>query len=140
MTSRALAVAALLFSTVTSNAQTQPSEITLSCNGTSKADDQDHPLKNGRLVINLITNTVASFGVVSKIDRIDDAIIFFQGTRTFDGKGVNSTLYTSVSGQIDRITGKADIIIYDYGYKYNDITPIETSSSSHLDLICTRSK
>ena len=139
MKTKALAMAAVLLSIVTARAQT--TEIVLSCNGRSKVDDQEHPLKNGRLVINLSTNTVASFGVVSKIDRIDDAIISFQGKRTFDDKGENSTLYTSLSGQIDRITGKADIIVYDYGYKYNGISPpIETSSSSHLDLICTSTK
>lgn len=136
-----LAVVALLLSTVTTSAQTQTNEITLSCNGTSKVDDQEHPLKNGRLVINLSNNTVASFGVVSKIDKIHDAIISFQGTRTFDSGGENSTLYTSISGQIDRVTGKADIMIYDYGYKHTDISPpIETSSSSHLDLICAPPK
>jgi hypothetical protein len=134
MKTKAIAMAAVLLSVVT--ARTQTTEIVLSCNGTSKVDGQEHPLKNGRLVINLSNNTVASFGVVSKIDRIDDAIISFQGMRTFDAKGDNSTLYTSLSGQIDRITGKADIMIYDYGYKYHDITPIETSSTSHLDLIC----
>jgi hypothetical protein len=138
MSKYTLAVGALLLSTVTTNAQAQTNEITLSCNGISKVDDQEHPLKNGRLVINLSNNTVVSFGVVSKIDRIDGAIIFFQGTRTFDGRGENSTLYTSVSGQIDRITGKADIIIYDYGY--TDISQLETSSSSHLYLICAPPK
>jgi hypothetical protein len=139
MSKYTLAVGALLLSTVTTSAQAQTNEITLSCNGISKVDDQEHPLKNGRLVINLSNNTVASFGVVSKIDRIDGAIIFFQGTRTFDGRGENSTLYTSVSGQIDPITGKADIMIYDYGY--TDISPpIETSSSSHLYLICAPPK
>jgi hypothetical protein len=139
MKTKALAMAAALLSIGTARPQT--TEIVLSCNGTSKVDDQDHPLKNGRLVINLSTNTVASFGVVAKIDRIDDAIISFQGKRTFDDKGEHSTLYTSLSGQIDRITGKADIIVYDYGYKYNGISPpIETSSSSHLDLICTPTK
>jgi hypothetical protein len=138
MSRASIAGAALLLSTVATSAQTQTNEITLSCNGTSKVDNQEHPLKNGRLVINLSNNTVASFGVLSKIDRIDDAIISFHGTRTFDSKGDNSTLYTSVSGQIDRVTGKSDIMIYDYGYKYTDISPpIETSSSSHLDLICT---
>lgn len=137
MSTCTLAVIALLLSTTTTSAQAQTNEITLSCNGTSKVDDQEHPLKNGRLVINLSNNTVASFGVLSKIDRIDDAIISFQRMRTFDSKGENATLYTSVSGQIDRITGKADIIIYDYGYKYTNIRPaIETCSSSHLDLIC----
>jgi hypothetical protein len=136
-----LAVIALLLSTGTTSAHTQTNEITLSCNGTSKVDDHEHPLGNGRRVINLSNNTIASFGVLSKIDRIDDAIISFQGTRTFDSKGENATLYTSVTGQIDRITGKTDIMIYDYGYKYTDISPpIERSSSSHLDLICAPTK
>jgi hypothetical protein len=126
----AIAMAAVLLSVVTARAQT--TEIVLSCNGTSKVDDQEHPLRNGRLVINLSNNTIASFGVVSAIDRIDNAIISFQGKRTFDGKGEESTLYTSLSGQIDRITGKAIIMVYDYGYRDN----IETSFSSRLNLIC----
>jgi len=88
--------------------------IALSCNGTTTIDDKDTafrrngyngeaPVKNLRFVINLTKKKITVFGVVFNIDKIDDALISFQGRESEE---------ILVEGSMDRITGSATVIVH----------------------------
>ena len=77
--------------------------LTLSCNGTMKAEDQEepHPITRMGLVVNFDAGVVTGFtGITARIDEFNADSISFKGT-TVNPSGTE----WSVHGIMDRITG-----------------------------------
>src|SRR5262249_32736976 len=77
--------------------------LTLLCNGTMKAEDQEepHPITKMGLVVNFDAGVVTGFtGITARLEEVNANSVSFEGTTTHpSGAG------WSVHGTIDRITG-----------------------------------
>jgi hypothetical protein len=91
----------LLSSTVVSVAQSQTTELTLSCNWKSKDDNAEEPIINMGVVVDLTKKTVTGLAIFANIYNVDDASIFFEGT----DNDPNGSILTIMTGSINRITG-----------------------------------
>lgn len=88
----------------------EPKLITLSCEGTltptygANKPEAPQPLQKTGVVINLDEQTVFFLGYVVPIKSVDGAIINFGGTLIVD-----YGFSTSISGHIDRASGRMDV-------------------------------
>jgi hypothetical protein len=95
----------LLSSTVTSDAQAQTTELTLSCNGKSKDDNTEEPITNMGVVVNFTKKTVTGLAIVANIYKVDDDGISFEGTENGPISS-NGPIQVIFRGDINRITGE----------------------------------
>jgi hypothetical protein len=90
-------------------AQTTEKIINLLCNGTSATNDIQEPANNVRLVVDLTDATVTGFGIITRIDRADDASISFSGKGPLYVRGM--TVGTiSLTGEFDRVSSGLTVI------------------------------
>jgi hypothetical protein len=90
-------------------AQTTEKIINLLCNGTSATNDIQEPANNVRLVVDLTDGTVTGFGIITRIDRADDASISFSGKGPLYVRGM--TVGTiSLTGEFDRVSSGLTVI------------------------------
>ena len=120
----------LLLSTVITIVQAQTTELTLDCTGKITADKKEYPVTNMSVAVNMTKKTVTGFSVVvANVTSVDDTTIFFEGEdHQLSGGDPLATFY--VSGNINRITGVASVIITVYGNEEVG------SSSSYFELHC----
>jgi hypothetical protein len=94
----------LLSFIVVSDAQAQTTELTLSCNGISKDDSTEEPIKNMSVIVNFTKKTVTGLAIAANIYTIDGDTIFFAGTEN-GPIGSNGQIQTTFMGEINRMTG-----------------------------------
>jgi hypothetical protein len=93
--------------------------LTLSCNGTMKAEDQEkpHPITKMGLVVNFDAGVVTGFtGITARLEEFSDNSISFKGT-TINPSGAE----WSVHGIIDRITGSLGATVTWFNPKTNSL-------------------
>jgi len=124
----------LLLSTPATMVQAQDIELRLDCKGKIAADKKEYPVANMGIVVNLTMKTVTGFSVfAADIKSVDDATIFFEGEdHQLSGDDLLATFY--VTGNINRITGVASVVITVYGNEEVG------SSSSYFELHCAPTK
>ncbi len=80
----------------------EPMVVNLSCDGTmaivADPTETKEPVKKFGLIVNL---AASGFTPVARITKVDDSIVEFEGTSATALEGTSS-----VSGSIDRVTGK----------------------------------
>jgi hypothetical protein len=103
--------------------------LTLSCNGTMKAEDQEkpHPITKMGLIVNFDAGVVTGFtGITARLEEFSDNSISFKGT-TINPSGTE----WSVQGTIDRITGSLGATVTWFNPKTNNLL-----MKMNYDLIC----
>ena len=106
----------------------EPTVITLSCDGTTKAyvksEESINPVTKMGVVVNLVERTVSFDGHISHIDHVDAAVIYFGGSNV-----------TEATGYIDGKTGVMTATNMD-GHKYSElyelVCPAATGAFSGL--------
>jgi hypothetical protein len=93
--------------------------LTLSCNGTMKAEDQEkpHPITKMGLVVNFDAGVVTGFtGITARLEEVNANSVSFKGTN------INpSGAEWSVHGTIDRITGSLGAAVTWFNPKTNKL-------------------
>ena len=83
----------------------EPTVVNLSCDGTmaivGDPTETKEPITKIGLIVNLAAHTVLGFTPVARITKVDDGIVEFEGTAATPLGGTSS-----VSGSVDRVTGK----------------------------------
>jgi hypothetical protein len=103
--------------------------LTLSCDGTMKAEEQakPHAITKMGLTVNFDTGVVTGFtGITARIDEVNANSVFFKGT-TINPSGTE----WSVNGTIDRITGWLGATVTWFNPKTNTLL-----MRMNYDLIC----
>jgi hypothetical protein len=93
--------------------------LTLSCNGTMKAEDQEkpHPITKMGLVVNFDAGVVTGFtGITARLEEVNANSVSFKGTN-LNPSGAE----WSVHGTIDRITGSLDAALTWFNPKTNKL-------------------
>ena len=106
----------------------EPTAITLSCDGTTKAyvksEESINPVTKMGVIVNLAERTVSFDGHVAHIDHVDAAVIYFGGNNV-----------TDATGYIDGKTGVMTATNMD-GHKYSElyelVCPAATGAFSGL--------
>jgi hypothetical protein len=103
--------------------------LTLSCDGTMKAEDQEkpHPITKMGLVVNFDAGVVTGFtGITARLEEVSDNSVSFKGTN------INpSGAEWSVHGTMDRITGSLRAAVTWFNPKTNNLL-----MKMNYDLIC----
>jgi hypothetical protein len=103
--------------------------LTLSCDGTMKAEEQakPHAITKMGLTVNFDTGVVTGFtGITARINEVNANSVFFKGT-TINPSGTE----WSVNGTLDRITGWLGATVTWFNPKTNSL-PMRMN----YDLIC----
>ena len=83
----------------------EPTVVNLSCDGTmaivGDPTETKEPVTKIGLIVNLAAHTLLGFTPAARITKVDDGIVEFEGTAATPLGGTSS-----VSGSVDRVTGK----------------------------------
>jgi hypothetical protein len=93
--------------------------LTLSCDGTMKAEDQEkpHAITKMGLIVNFDAGVVTGFtGITARLDEVNANSVSFKGTTTHP-----SGAEWSVHGTIDRITGSLGATVMWFNPKTNNL-------------------
>jgi hypothetical protein len=103
--------------------------LTLSCDGTMKAEDQEkpHAITKMELIVNFEAGVVTGFtGITARIDEVNANSVSFKGTTTHP-----SGTEWSVRGSMDRITGSLGAAVTWFNPKTNNLL-----MKMNYELIC----
>ena len=103
--------------------------MTFSCSGTAEANNTRRPVKEIRLIINILERTVAISGlsVVARIDKVDNVNIAFGAASTDPGD-------VGIMGGIDHNTGDAWYLTFTRGKDK------KLKRGDMFDLVCKRAQ
>jgi hypothetical protein len=103
--------------------------LTLSCDGTMNAEEQEkpHAITKMGLIVNFDAGVVTGFtGIIARIDEVNANWVLFKGTTTHP-----SGTEWSVRGSMDRITGSVGAAVTWFNPKTNNLL-----MKMNYELIC----